>query len=136
MSVEITYGIIILAAGNSSRLGEPKQLLPYQNSSLLLHTIDQALALPANVVMVVTGASKEIIEKELSGKKVHTHYNANWSTGMGSSISSAVAGMMVLHPALDALLITVCDQPFLDAHILASLVEEHIRTGKSIVAAR
>lgn len=134
MPVDIKYGIIILAAGNSSRLGRPKQLLPYHNKSLLQNAVEQSLLVPESITLVVTGASKEIVESELTNDHILVRYNAGWQTGMASSIKTAVSELLVLYPSLDALLITVCDQPFLNAGIMDSLITEHISTNKNIIA--
>jgi molybdenum cofactor cytidylyltransferase len=130
----IKYGIIILAAGNSSRLGRPKQLLPYHNNSLLRNAVEQSLAVPQSIVLVVTGASRETIETELDSDQVMIRYNADWQTGMASSIKTGVSELLLQYPSLDALLITVCDQPFLDAGILNSLLSEYYATDKNIIA--
>jgi molybdenum cofactor cytidylyltransferase len=133
-STDIKYGIIILAAGNSSRLGKPKQLLPYHNNSLLRNAVEQSLLVPQSIVLIVTGASKEIVEGELNSDQILVRYNADWQTGMASSIKTGVAELLVQYPSLDALLITVCDQPFLNAGIMSSLIAEYNRTHKNIVA--
>jgi len=134
LPAEIKYGIIILAAGNSSRLGRPKQLLPYLNKSLLCNAVEQSLLVPESMVLVVTGASKEIVESELPSDKILVQHNANWQTGMASSIKTGVSELLMRYPALDALLITVCDQPFLNTEIMTSLIEEFTTSTKNIVA--
>jgi molybdenum cofactor cytidylyltransferase len=134
LSTEIKYGIIILAAGNSSRLGEPKQLLSWQNNSLIRNVVEQSQKIPQAITMVVTGASADLIENELAGQHVFTRHNAAWSTGMASSIKTGVSELLLLYPSLDAVLIMVCDQPFLKSSIIHSLIEEYIRTGKNIIA--
>ena len=134
MPVDIKYGIIILAAGNSSRLGRPKQLLPYHNRSLLQNAVEQSLLVPECMVMVVTGASREIVESELNTDHILVQHNAEWQTGMASSIKTGVSELLILYPSLDALLITVCDQPFLNAEILTSLITVYSRAKKDIVA--
>jgi molybdenum cofactor cytidylyltransferase len=134
LSTEIKYGIIILAAGNSSRLGEPKQLLSWQNNSLIRNVVEQSLTIPQAITMVVTGASADLIENELAGQQVFTRRNAAWSKGMASSIKTGVSELLLLYPSLDAVLITVCDQPFLKSSIIHSLIEEYNSTGKNIIA--
>jgi molybdenum cofactor cytidylyltransferase len=134
LSTEIKYGIIILAAGNSSRLGEPKQLLSYQSNSLIRNVVEQSQKIPQAIAMVVTGASADLIETELVGQHIFIRYNPAWSTGMASSIKTGVSEFLLLHPSLDALLITVCDQPFLRSEIMRSLIEEYNSTSKNIIA--
>ncbi len=134
MYVNTKYGVVILAAGNSSRMGKPKQLLDYKDSTLLLHAVDQSLELPDAVVIVVTGASNELIEEQLAGRSVTIQYNAEWESGMGSSIRTGVTDLIVTHPFLEAILIIVCDQPFLTSGILSALVDGYLSTDKGIVA--
>lgn len=134
MSTEIKYGIIILAAGNSSRLGEPKQLLSWQNNSLIRNVVEQSQKIPQAIAMVVTGASADLIENELVSQQVFTRHNAAWLTGMASSIKTGVSELLLLYPSLNAVLITVCDQPFLKSSIIHSLIEEYNSTGKNIIA--
>lgn len=134
MAVDIKYGIIILAAGNSSRLGRPKQLLPYHNKSLLQNAVEQSLLVPESIVLVVTGASREIMESELKNNQILVRHNAGWETGMASSIKTGVSELLVLYPSLDALLLTVCDQPFLNTGIMTSLIVEFTVSNKNIIA--
>ena len=82
------FGIIILAAGSSSRLGSPKQLLKYNDKSLLQHIVTEAnLAVENEEVIVVTGANQDLLETELSQLPVHVIHNDNWEQGMASSIN-------------------------------------------------
>jgi molybdenum cofactor cytidylyltransferase len=134
MLFDKTYGIIILAAGNSSRLGRPKQLLPYNNTSLVKNVVEESLNLPDAVVAVVTGAFSESIEKELADQAVCIYHNADWSTGMASSIKTGVRELTGYYPALEAIIITVCDQPFLNADMLTALIKEYETSYKGIVA--
>lgn len=128
------YGIIILAAGNSSRLGEAKQLLAYRDKSLLRKVVDEALSLSQAWTIVVTGAEKEAIEQELSTTGVTIAYNADWPQGMASSIRTGVLEMQRLQPQITACIISVCDQPFVTKEILLHLVEQHQETIRDIVA--
>ncbi|MES1181982.1 MAG: nucleotidyltransferase family protein [Flavobacterium sp.] len=134
MTKTISYGIVILAAGNSSRLGEPKQLLTYRNISLLQNAVDQSMKIQKAAVGVVTGAWKTVVEKELAGKDIHVFHNNEWETGMASSIKNGVHGLCKLFPSLNAILILVCDQPFLTYTVLNNLIHEYLNSGKGIVA--
>jgi len=124
-------GIIILAAGNSSRLGQPKQLLDYQGKTLLRHTVEQALAVSSRVI-VITGSENSGIEKE-TGSAL-TVQNENWQEGMASSIHKGLNEMMVTYPETENILITVCDQPHIDASVLSELIKKSYSSGKGIMA--
>ena len=103
-------GILILAAGSSTRMGQPKQLLPWKNSTLLGNTIETAKALTKNI-LVVLGAHAELIEEKLP-KDVNRIINIGWNSGMGSSIA---LGVQQLERALgpERILILLVDQPLI-----------------------
>lgn len=132
--MEKTTGIIVLAAGSSSRLGQPKQLLQFNGYSLLRNTIIQAKLLPGSVVVVVTGAHKELLDKELAYTSAKVAYNKQWEEGMASSIGIGLYKLLVADPNIEACIITVCDQPFVTAQVFKDLLEERSKTGKEIIA--
>jgi molybdenum cofactor cytidylyltransferase len=126
-------GILILAAGNSSRLGQPKQLLQFKGKSLLLHVVSQALEVTPAVV-IVTGLKNDEIEKEILGLKVLVAENSNWQEGMGSSISSGLQKLLDNFPAIEKVMISVCDQPFIEASVFSELTSKQNDSQKNIVA--
>jgi len=131
-----SYAIIILAAGSSSRMGRPKQLLSYNGKSLLEHTVDTANDTDASPVIVVLGANAALLEKEINEKKVHIAENSEWSEGMASSVRCGIKTLVQIAPYTDAAIIMVCDQPFVSPALLNDLVTEQKKTGKSIVTSR
>jgi molybdenum cofactor cytidylyltransferase len=130
----IRYGIIILAAGASSRLGKPKQLLTYQHKTLIKNILDAALQCRNSITIVVTGAVKDEVEQELKNTQVVLCYNDQWQSGMSSSIRAGVSKMKVLQPQVEACILTVCDQPYISANVLMRLIEKHEAGGHNIVA--
>jgi molybdenum cofactor cytidylyltransferase len=127
-------GIIVLAAGNSSRLGRPKQLLPYQGKTLLMHVVTEAGAADLQPVVVVTGAHREEIESALRGEPVGLAYNPDWETGMASGIVAGLAEALTIDIQLRAVIIAVCDQPHISAELFRSLMEKHAASGKGLIA--
>ena len=79
-------GIILLAAGKSTRLGQPKQLLNYEGQTLLQHSLEVARASDAHPVVLVLGADADLIGKEVTGNDVYVVVNREWQEGMASSI--------------------------------------------------
>lgn len=126
-----TTGIMILAAGSSSRLGQPKQFLQFNGKTLLFHTAEQALKITDHVI-VVSGAEPIGIEKQLNS--VVNINNENWEKGMGSSLRKGLKEMLLLHPGLDNCIVTVCDQPFIDSSVFQSLIDQQEASGKGMVA--
>lgn len=126
--------IIILAGGNSSRLGEPKQLLRYKNKTLLENTIAAASAVPNSVIIVVTGANHELIQKELYSESVIICYNPDWENGMSTSINAGLKKLLTLHPDIQKCIFTVCDQPYLSGAVFEDLLKEYFKIKKGIIA--
>ncbi|MEJ7557785.1 MAG: nucleotidyltransferase family protein [Pedobacter sp.] len=126
--------IIILAGGNSSRLGRAKQLLPYKGTTLVRNIVDAALVAALVPTIVVTGASSEEVSKELDGMKVELVYNQNWKQGMGSGIVTGMNRLLAMVPLVENVIIAVCDQPFVTSDILINLHSLKNKSKKTIVS--
>jgi molybdenum cofactor cytidylyltransferase len=129
-----TCGIIILAAGNSSRLGHAKQLLTFNNKSLLKHVLDEAQAVNEAQVILVLGAEKDSLENELKGSTAVVCYNPQWSEGMAASIHVGIQTLIDLQPNVSCSIITVCDQPFISTKVFKSLIEKFNASSCGIIA--
>ncbi|MBL7770861.1 MAG: nucleotidyltransferase family protein [Flavipsychrobacter sp.] len=130
----IHCAIVILAAGQSSRLGEAKQLLPYKGKSLLVQAVDTALATEIRPVVVVLGARNETLSKELTEKEVVIALNENWEEGMGSSLRCGLLKAQQVAPETNAVIFMVCDQPHVSPELLVQLIKTNEETLKPIVA--
>ena len=133
-NTEYSVAIIILAAGASTRMGTPKQLLPYQGQNLLGHTIEKAVTSLCKPIIVVLGANAQQIHSQINQDSVTVIENPNWHLGMGDSIRSSVLFITNNCENVDAVIITVCDQPFLSTEIINNLVTTYYSTEKSIIA--
>jgi molybdenum cofactor cytidylyltransferase len=129
-------GVVILAAGASTRLGVAKQLLAFRGRSLLRHTVAEALAAGCQPIVVVLGAHSERLQEEIADLPVTVMVNAHWSEGMGTSIQAGLAALTTAAggDAVGAVVLAVCDQPFFSAAILHALIAAHQRSGRAIVA--
>lgn len=115
--------ILVLAAGSSRRLGHPKQLLQYQDKTLIRHSAETALLVSPHVC-VILGAHAEACREELSGLKVTTHLNPDFESGMSTSIRLGI----IQTSGFAHTLILLCDQPLLTTdhlHTLLSHASEH-----------
>lgn len=124
-------GIIILAAGASSRMGTPKQLLLYQGRRFLSYIVEVAIASMCHPIVVVLGANAEQLKSEVSFR-VQVVENARWIEGMSSSI--AVGMQALVNQNIEGVAITLRDQSFVSPQIIAQLIAAYRFTGKSIVA--
>jgi len=132
---ERKVGLILLAAGGSRRLGEPKQLLVYEGETLLRRAARTALASVCRQVVVVLGAHAEQMKAQVEDLPLKTVVNEMWSNGMASSIR---AGMerLTTHDDTCAMVVMLCDQPLVDAEIINKLVAAHRTTNALLVAAK
>lgn len=127
-------GIVVLAAGSSTRLGRPKQLVPCRGSTLLHHAARTALDAALGPVLVVLGADADSCAPTLDGLDVGIIRFAGWREGMGATIRAAVTATGTASAAtVGALILTACDQPDVSAEDLRRLAEEYRRTGAAVV---
>lgn len=127
-------GIMILAAGNSSRLGKPKQLLVFDGNILLEKTITAAEQTPFAPIVLVLGAYADEILESITELNINYTINDNWQDGMSASIKVGLKKIIDLEPEIENVIITVADQPFVTADIFNSLHEQQLKTGKNIIA--
>jgi len=126
--------IIILAAGASSRMGSPKQLLAYGGNNLLQHAIHEALGTGFSPVMVVLGAKENEIVPVIKNDDILIVENAEWEEGLGSSVRAGISTLIKQTPEPDSVILMLCDQPFVTSTLLKQLVEIKAATNKNIVA--
>ncbi|MEH2370038.1 nucleotidyltransferase family protein [Nostoc sp.] len=129
-----TIAIMILAAGASTRMGTPKQLLLYQGRSLLQYITEIAIASVCQPVVVVLGANAEQIHPQIKQLPVKVVKNLDWASGMSTSIKSGIELLNNLPQKIEAVVITLCDQPFVSPQIINQLVDTYYLTKKPIIA--
>jgi molybdenum cofactor cytidylyltransferase len=127
-------GIIILAAGSSSRFGKVKQLLHFNNKTLLQHVIDEAIESGAENIIVVTGANADKVSENIKDEKVTIVFNAQWKEGMASGIATGLKKAITLNNDIEKVIIAVCDQPFVTAALFQQLYQTQNEGVQRIVA--
>lgn len=119
----LRFGAVVLAAGASTRMGSPKQLIVHEGEPMVRRAAIAAADADTDPVIVVLGANAELVAPSLSGltPPVMTVVNANWEDGLASSLFT---GLRVLEDTTpyDAVLVTLADQPFVDEAALKRLV--------------
>jgi molybdenum cofactor cytidylyltransferase len=116
---------IVLAAGVSTRFGDTKQILPWQDTNLAAHSVRTALAAELDPVIVVLGHAAEKVEKALTGMPVRVVFNPEFQAGQSSSIRR---GLEALPPRTGAALFILADQPLVTASAMTKIIEAHRRT--------
>ena len=124
--------ILILAAGNSSRLGQPKQLVEFEGQTLIERITHRALSV-SEEVLVILGANIDLIKPKLSAfsDRINIAENKNWEAGMGTSISLGVGN---LAPKSEAILILLTDQPLISQVLLQNMMQTFADKKYPIVA--
>jgi molybdenum cofactor cytidylyltransferase len=123
-------GAVVLAAGRSSRMGRSKLLLPLGGRAVLAWVVEHLLEAGVDDVVVVTGPYTPDVLPVLGTAPVRLAHNPDAAHGMASSLR---VGLLALHPADDAALIALGDQPTVDRHILLPLLERYRRDRPAIV---
>ncbi len=111
-------GAIVLAAGQASRFGSPKQLLELNGETLIDRACRTALEAGCDSVLRVLGARAEMILDRPCPAGVETFVHPGWEEGMGSSLAAGVSTLLDLLPEADAVFVLLSDQPMATADLL------------------
>lgn len=126
--------LILLAAGESRRMGTPKQLLSYKGRSLIRHAATEAIGSNCDRVIVVLGAYGDRITPELDNLPVHICQNERWHQGMSTSIATGIKVLLEVNSSFDAAIVTLIDQPLITAKVYNQLIERYYRTRSKAIA--
>ncbi len=129
-------GIIILAAGASTRMGQPKQLLEFQGETLIQRIIKTALQTECRPIMVVLGAFFNEIKLDIEllvdlKTDIIIVENSAWQQGMSTSVKIGLETLLAANPNIEAALFLLTDQPLLTANHLSQITTH---TSKTIIA--
>ena len=125
---------VILAAGSSTRMRSPKQILRFRGLTLIRRAALVALEARCRPVIVVTGANAAPSRSELQDLDVREAWNRDWESGMASSIRTGIEAVLAADPDVAAVVLMLCDQPYVTAEVIAALAVAHRVTGKPVVA--
>lgn len=128
------YGIILLAAGESSRLGFPKQLLEINGNTFLNRTatILSGVVQPA---LCVLGYNYNRMTQAIQDIDIECVFNLNWKKGIGSSIKDGFNYLHKHYPHLKGVIFVTCDQPYIDENLINQMIASH-QEGHQFIAAR
>lgn len=126
-------GIIIMAAGASSRLGRPKQLEIVKGKMLLQHILDEVNKLENVSAVLILGANGETIKNNVDAAGIPYLIHQAWKDGMSSSMKAGLRYLLSNEPNFDQVILLVCDQPFVNADLLTKLIEQKAASEKGII---
>src|SRR5437773_10341371 len=158
MSPQSHIAAVILAAGESSRLGKPKQLIQFRGKTLVRRVVDAASEAGCQPILVVVGNTKQApqlhsprsprggtrqheievadaISSELKNTGATIIANPNWKCGIGTSIRAGVQHLIEIASGVEATVLLACDQPFVDRAVIERLIALRHETRQPIVAA-
>ena len=158
MSPQSHIAAVILAAGESSRLGQPKQLIQFRGKTMVRRVVDAASEAGCQPILVVVGNTTQAphlhsprsprgetrqdeievadaISSELKNTGATIIANPNWKCGIGTSIRAGVQRLIDTASGVEATVLLACDQPFVDRAVIDGLVTLRHQTGKPMVAA-
>jgi len=118
----VNIPILLLAAGGSTRMGQPKQLLPWGEQTLIEHQIHTLLQ-TGNPIHVVLGSNSNLIIPVIEKYNVNIFVNADWESGIGSSISFGISQIIQKFPYTDGVLITLLDQPLITTSYFEKMLD-------------
>jgi molybdenum cofactor cytidylyltransferase len=119
----MSVAAIIVAAGSSNRLGQPKQLVVIDGETLLRRAIRCAREAGASPLFVVLGAHRELIQNAIDFGAAKIVANDDWEEGLASSIRAGVRAVQAEAPTAEGLLLMTCDQPCVTAEHLRRLIQ-------------
>src|SRR5215469_7574304 len=123
-------GAVVLAAGKSTRMGEPKQLVPWNGRPLLEHTLANLRNIKLNEIVVVLGCGADAVRKRVDLHDIKVVENKNYEQGMGNSLG---VGVSALAEATDGVLIVLADQPFVRSGTYEQLIDQYRQSDAQIV---
>lgn len=127
-------GAILLTAGESSRMGQPKALLPWGNGRVLEHVERIIMEAGIQDVVLVTGAHHKEISTAFPQHRSRICFNSDWASGMGGSICVGTLFLMEKYPELTGILIALIDQPLIHSEYLKKLIIKFESGSCNVVA--
>lgn len=130
MTTKSIIGAVVLAAGMSRRMGQPKQLLPWGKTTVIGQVVNVLQAAQVAQIVVVTGKSREQVEQTLKNTSAQCVFNPRYETS--EMLTSLKVGISRLHDEVQAVLVVLGDQPQIQVSVVQGLIEQY-RFGKGVL---
>jgi molybdenum cofactor cytidylyltransferase len=128
-------GGLLLAAGGSTRFGSPKQLVEFEGKTLIQRSAEAVSESGCTKIVAVLGADMDESRRQVKDLDLEIVENEDWRSGMSSSIKLGLSKLIELEPELEAVLITLMDQPKVTASHLTAFVDRFAETRPPVIAA-
>lgn len=122
---------IVLAAGQSSRMGSPKMILPWGSTTVIGQVVEVLRQEGVEEIVVVTGGARQEVEQALAGKPVRTVFNPRYP--QDQMTFSLQSGLVELGEHVSAALIALGDQPQIEAPVVRAVLQAYLERGRPLV---
>ncbi|MFQ3296382.1 MAG: molybdenum cofactor cytidylyltransferase [Polaribacter sp.] len=130
----INIAVLVLAAGTSSRMKTPKQLVKIGTNFLLETVLSKAKTINKKDVFCVLGANEALIKQEISASDICFIYNPNFNEGLSSSIVSGISALEMKRKNYDAVFVLLGDQPAIEKTHLKAMIALFSENESKIIA--
>jgi molybdenum cofactor cytidylyltransferase len=120
---------IVLAGGESKRMGSPKMILPYEGMTIIEKVLASVLSSDVDKVVTVLGSNKDEVMKVIEKLPVLHCHNSNYKDGM---LSSVKCGFEFLPDDFRAAMVFLGDQPMAEASVINKIIKSYNESGKGI----
>jgi len=127
----IPISAIVVAAGLSTRMGAPKQLLPYGQRTVIEQIVSVLLGCPLTEIVVVIGYERQAMETKLAPWPVRPIFNPAYQAQ--EMLSSIQCGLSALDTPVQATLIVLGDQPQLEERVIRALIEAYQAKERGLI---
>lgn len=121
---------MILAAGESRRMSQPKLLLPFGEKTIIETVVEKVVSSKVNNTLVVLGSEREKVEEKIKNFPVKVAFNPDYRKGM---LSSVLCGFKTLPEETQAVVVVLGDQPSVSKEVIDKIVDAYQKIGKGIV---
>lgn len=122
---------IVLGAGQSRRMGQPKLVLPWGRSTVIQHVVTQLVEGGIGEIVVVTGGAREAVESALANCPVKLAHNPDYDRS--EMLTSLQTGISALPPGTEAFLVVLGDQPTIEGKVVRQVVASYLETGAALI---
>ncbi len=122
---------VVLAAGQSRRMGRPKMILPWGDTTVIGHVVEQLARAGLSEQILVTGASRQEVEQALQGFAIRIVFNSRYIEG--EMVSSLQVGLSALDAQFEAALVVLGDQPQMNAMVIREVLSMYHTTRAPLV---